>query len=147
MSISCHLGRVSNVKIGVECHICVIDISFNCGQFLQFVAHSRYYKNALTQKRYFLVICTTFRSNFCVSWKNQNKHSTLNSSFNALSKWHDPHIKKQDFWPTINILKGNNITLKIQLLTNPQKLDMPLENAWENEVFKQLKLSKKCAPK
>ena len=27
--------------------------------------------------------------------KNQNKHSTLNLSFNALSKWHEPDIKFQ----------------------------------------------------
>ena len=24
--------------------------------------------------------------------KNQNKHSMLNSSFDALAKWHEPHI-------------------------------------------------------
>ena len=133
---------------GVECQIFVIVIFFlTVAEFYNLGYIKGIYKCALTQTRSFLVICNTFRSDFHVSWKNQNKHSTLNSSFNALSKWHDPHIKKQDFWPTINILKGNNITLKIQLLTNPQKLDMPLENAWENEVFKQLKLSKKCAPK
>ena len=56
---------------------------FNCGRVLQFGAHSRY-KGALTQKRSFLVICTTFRSYFRVSWKNQNKHSTLNSSFDTV---------------------------------------------------------------
>ena len=39
------------------------------------------------------MICTTFRSDFHVGWKNQNKHSTINSSFNALSKWHEPNIK------------------------------------------------------
>ena len=38
------------------------------------------------------MICTTFRSDFCVGWKNQNTHSTLISSFNALSKWHEPDI-------------------------------------------------------
>ena len=62
---------------------------------LQFRAHSRYYKGALTQKRSFLVICTTFRSDFCVSWKNQNKHSTLNLSFDALFKWHEPDIRRK----------------------------------------------------
>ena len=43
------------------------------------------YKGTLTQKRILLVICTTFRSAFHVGWKNQNKHSTLNLSFNAIS--------------------------------------------------------------
>ena len=92
MSGSCHLDRVLNVEIGVECQIFVIVILFNCSRVLQFGAHSRYYKGALTQKRSFLVICTTFRSAFHVGWKNQNKHSTLNSSFDALSKWHEPDI-------------------------------------------------------
>ena len=58
MSSSCHLDRASNVEIGVECQIFVI--------VLQFGAHSRYYKGALTQKRSFLVICTTFRSDIHV---------------------------------------------------------------------------------
>ena len=89
MSGSCHLDRASNVKTGVECQIFVIDIFFNSGRGLQFGAHSSYYKGALTQKISFLVICTTFRSAFLVGWKNQNKHSTLNSSFDALSKWHE----------------------------------------------------------
>ena len=66
-----------NVEIGVECQIFVIVIFFNCSWVLQFGAHSRYYKGALTQKRSFLVICTTFRSALHVGWKNQNKHSTL----------------------------------------------------------------------
>ena len=66
MSGSCHLDRASNVEIGVECQIFVIVIFFNCSRVLQFGAHSRYYKGALTQKRSFLVICTTFRSDFHV---------------------------------------------------------------------------------
>ena len=41
------------------------------------------------------MICTTFRSDFGVSWKNQNNHSTLNSSFDALSKWHEPDIRSE----------------------------------------------------
>jgi hypothetical protein len=41
MSGSCHLDRVSNVEIGVECQIFVIVIFFNCGPVLQFGAHSR----------------------------------------------------------------------------------------------------------
>ena len=56
MSGSCHLDRVSNVEIGVECQIFVIIIFFNCGGVLKFGAHSSYYKGALTQKRSFLVV-------------------------------------------------------------------------------------------
>ena len=41
MSGSCHLDRASNVEIGVECQIFVVVISFNCGQVLQYGAHSR----------------------------------------------------------------------------------------------------------
>jgi hypothetical protein len=55
------------VEIGVECQIFVIVIFFNCSHVLQFGAHSRYYKGALTQKRSFLVICTIFRTAFHVS--------------------------------------------------------------------------------
>ena len=66
MSGSCHLDRASNVEIGVECQIFVF-IFLNCGRVLQFGAHSSYYKVTLTQKRSYLVICTTFRSDFHVS--------------------------------------------------------------------------------
>ena len=93
MSGSCHLDRVSNFEISVECQIFDIVIFFNCDRVLQFETHSRHYKDALTHRRSFLVICTTFRSDFHVSWKNQNKHSTLNSSCDALSKWHEPDIR------------------------------------------------------
>ena len=94
MSGSCHLYRESNVQIGVECQIFVIVIFFNCSRVLQFGAHSRYYKGALTQKRSFLVICTTtFRSAFLVDWKNQINRSTLNSPLDGLSKWHEPDIR------------------------------------------------------
>ena len=41
MSDSCHLDRALNVEIGFECQIFVIVIFFNCGQVLQFGAHSR----------------------------------------------------------------------------------------------------------
>ena len=92
MSSSCHSDRASNVKIGVQCQIFVIVIFLNCNWVSLFGAHSRYYKGASTEKRSFLVICTTFRSAFHVGWKNQNKHSTLNSSFDAQSKWHEPDI-------------------------------------------------------
>ena len=53
MSGSCHLDRASNVEIGVECQVFVIFIFFNYDKFLQFGAYSRYYKDALTQKRSF----------------------------------------------------------------------------------------------
>ena len=55
------------MKIGAECQIFVIVIFFNCVQVLQYGAHSRHYKGALTQKRSFLVLCSTFRSDFHVS--------------------------------------------------------------------------------
>ena len=51
MSGSCHLDRASNVEIEVECQIFVIVIFFNSGRVLQFEAHSRYYKGALTKRR------------------------------------------------------------------------------------------------
>ena len=58
MSGSCYLDRASNVKVSVECQIFVIVI-FLTVWVLQFGAHTRYYKGALTQKRSFLVVCTT----------------------------------------------------------------------------------------
>ena len=94
MSGSCHLHRASNVEIGVECQLFIIVIL--CG------AHSRYYNGVLTQKRSFLVICTIFRSAFHVAWNNQNKRSTWDSSFDALSKWQEPDIIVV-FLDTINI--------------------------------------------
>ena len=51
MSGSCHLDRALNVEIGVECLVCYCYFVFNCSQVLQFVAHLRHYKGALTQKR------------------------------------------------------------------------------------------------
>ena len=51
LSGSCHFDRALSVKIGVACQIFVIVIFFYCGQVLQFWAHSRYYKGALTQKK------------------------------------------------------------------------------------------------
>ena len=91
MSGSCHLNRALNVKIGFQWQIFVI-VFFYCSRALQFWAHLRHCKGALTQKKWFVVICTTFRSAFRVGWKNQNKHSTLNLSFHSLSKWHEPDI-------------------------------------------------------
>ena len=85
ISGSCHLDRVLNV---------IYFLLLSCRQVLQFVAHSMYCKGALTQKRSFLVICTMCRCDHSVHWKNQNKHSTLNLSFGALSKWHEPDISE-----------------------------------------------------
>ena len=47
--------------------------------------------------------------------------------------------KKQDFWPKINILKGNRCILSIQGAPVSQKLGMILEN----KVVQKLKLEKK----
>ena len=46
----------------------------------------------------------------------------------------------QDFWPKINILKGNHYILRIRGALVHQKLGMILEN----KVVQKLKLEKKC---
>ena len=46
--------------------------------------------------------------------------------------------KMQDFWPKINILKGNHCILKIRGATVHQKLGMILEN----KVVQKLELQK-----
>ena len=46
--------------------------------------------------------------------------------------------KKQEFWPKINILKGNHCILRIQGAPVRQKLGMILEN----KVVQKLKLEK-----
>ena len=48
--------------------------------------------------------------------------------------------KKQDFWPEINILKGNHCILRTRGAPVHQKLGMILEN----KVVQELKLEKKC---
>ena len=48
--------------------------------------------------------------------------------------------KKQDFWPKINIIKGNQCILRIRGALIRQKLGMILEN----KVVQKLKLEKKC---
>ena len=78
---------MSKLVLNIKCLLLLY--FFTCSQVLQFWAHSRYYKGALTQKRSFLVISTTLRSNF---------HSTLNSSFDALSKWHEPDMRLWYCW-------------------------------------------------
>ena len=64
MSGSCHLDRASNFEIGAESQIFVT----YCYLFQLVPSFSIWgtFKGALTQKRSFLVICTTFRSDFCV---------------------------------------------------------------------------------
>jgi hypothetical protein len=47
--------------------------------------------------------------------------------------------KKQDFWPKINILKGNHCILRTRVAPVFQKLGMILEN----KVVQKLKLEKK----
>jgi len=47
--------------------------------------------------------------------------------------------KKQDFWPKINILKGNDCILRMRGAPVHQKLGMLLEN----KVVQKLKLEKK----
>ena len=51
--------------------------------------------------------------------------------------------KKQDFWPKINILKGNHCILRIQGASVYQKLGMILEN----KVVQKFKLSKSVLTK
>ena len=46
--------------------------------------------------------------------------------------------KKQDFWPKINIFKGNYFILRIREVPDRQKLGMILEN----KVVQKLKLEK-----
>ena len=50
----------------------------------------------------------------------------------------DGGSKKQDFWPKINILKGNHCILRIWGAPVRQKLDIILEN----KVVQKLKLEK-----
>ena len=48
--------------------------------------------------------------------------------------------EKQDFWPKINILKGDQCILRIQRAPIRKKLGKILEN----KVVQKLKLEKKC---
>ena len=73
MSFGQSVELVLNVK-----YLLLLSFFYCSHQVLQFGAHSRYYKGALTQKRSFLVISDLF---FMLAEKNENKHSTLNSSF------------------------------------------------------------------
>ena len=61
MSGSCHLDRASNIEIGVEHQIFLL---------LSFLTSAEFYNlghiQGLTQKRKFLVLCNTLRSDFHV---------------------------------------------------------------------------------
>ena len=85
------IWTVSNVEIGVKYLLLLSFLTAAKFYNLGHIQGTYYYMGALTQKRSFVVICTTFRSDFHSGWKNQNKHSTLNSSFDSMSKWHDFH--------------------------------------------------------
>ena len=79
--------------------------------------------NQLKRDNLYLVICTTFRSDFHVGWKNKNKHSTLNSTFVALAKWHEPHTNcfnfvKKTLWQKCISFRWEN------LLVNPNKFSL-----------------------
>ena len=63
MSGSCHLDRASNFKLVLNVKYLLFS-SFST--VAEFVAHSRYYKDALTQIRSFLVICATSSFDFHV---------------------------------------------------------------------------------
>ena len=67
MSGSCHLDRALNIEISVGCKIFVIVIFLTVDEFYNLGHIERFYKGALTQKRSFLLVCTTFRSDFHVS--------------------------------------------------------------------------------
>ena len=109
MSGSCHLHRASNVKLVLNVKYLLLLPFLTEAEFYNF-GHIQgvYYKGALSQKRPFLVICTTFRSAFHVSWKNQNKHSTLNSSFNTVQMTWTRHKTKYcnfDEWKFVCLWK------------------------------------------
>ena len=109
---------------------------FNCSWVLQIEAHSRYYKGALAQKRLFLVICTTFRSAFYDSWKKS--HSTLNSSFNALTKWHEPDINVQTF---LILEKFDTFRYDQPFWRNARPRGLP-SNRWREFVFPTIQVGK-----
>ena len=65
---------------------------------------------------------TSFRSDFNVSWKKSKQNiqnSTINSLFDTLSKWHDPHIS-QKLWFSLkqNIFKSK-LAYPLQFLFLP----------------------------
>ena len=116
MSGSCHFDRASNVEIAVECKIFAIVIFLNCSRVLQFEAHSRHYRGALTQKKSFVVICTTFRFDFHVGWKNQNKQSIINSSLDTCrNDMNQTLVQLKIIWNSFGLTEGQGIGL-IQII-------------------------------
>ena len=79
------------LKLVLDVKYLLFFIFFNCSRVLQLEAHSRYYKGALTQ----IVLLSDLL--FMSAGKIKTKYSTLNSSFNALSKWHEPDIRGNNF--------------------------------------------------
>ena len=142
---SCHLDRASNDESSVEClfwffHLTwksdlkVIQITKN---YLFWVMHPyntlNLPKNCKTWPQ---LKKKNFRSDFCVGWKNSNKHSTLNLSFNALSKWNEPDIsnttlieREKNFNRLTDIhftvvSQCVDITIKLTMNTNWQILNL-----------------------
>ena len=89
---SCYFDRTSNVEISTECQIFVLLSLLTTTKFYNLGHIQGIMRLHQLKKKSFLVNCTTFSSAFHVGWKNQSKHSTLNSPFDALSKWHEPDI-------------------------------------------------------
>ena len=123
MSFGQSVKLVLNVK-----YVFVIVILFNCSQGLQFEANSRYYKGALTQEIIFSDLYY-FQIWFSCRLKKSNKHSSLNLSFDALSKWHEPNIRRIIFqnlyhvWKSMSFCKEchpfdqQSVNLKLFLLS------------------------------
>ena len=92
MSRSCHFDTASNDKFSVKFWIFFIVMFFIPDQDLNFGAPSR----CLNSRNNW----TSFRSDFSVGWKkikSNIQNLTLNSSFDALSKWHDLHINLPNY--------------------------------------------------
>ena len=51
--------------------------------------------------------------------------------------------EKQDFWPKINMLKGNQCILRIRRVPVRQKMGM----IYRNQVVQKVKLEKRCFTK
>ena len=79
MKIDKTVDRASNLKNCVESQIFVIVIFLTVDEFYNLGHIERFYKGALTQKRSFLLVCTTFRSDFHVKWKKSKQ--IFNSKF------------------------------------------------------------------
>ena len=86
MSGSCHFDRASNNKFGVEFWMFV---------FVMFLGHLHgIIRVPLLKRDNFELIWTSFRSDIYVGWKKIKtsiQNLKINSSLDALLKWHDPH--------------------------------------------------------